>query len=176
MREGKRALGQQRDSLIGGQWPTLEVRAKVSIANPNTRFTPLREEFDATWEASAILSWSPNALFLNGAEEERLSVEERKMDAKIEVFRNALASQIRVNLAKDASNLKVVASAQKAMAAFEEVYKLRQAEYEAGTIRLSELLESETDLSVAKIGWINANIQARLTRKKLSWISGIDFP
>lgn len=172
MDAGKKSLNHVRDAASGSRWPTLEVIGKATLANPNPRFTPSRDGFDPTWEASAVLSWSPNLLFLNNAKRDSIQAQVIEVESQEQAFVDQLLADIAGAVAKDKSNLDVIVSAKKVVDALTEVYALRQKEFQAGAITLTEVLSAETELKEAKTGWINANIQARVTRAKLAWLTG----
>jgi outer membrane protein TolC len=48
----------QARAAAGGLWPQIALRASVQLDSPNSRYFPLRNQLNPSWEASAILSWT----------------------------------------------------------------------------------------------------------------------
>jgi outer membrane protein TolC len=149
------------------RWPRLSVQANIDVANPNTRIFPQEEEFGTTWDLSALLSWSPNDLAtaeMDASEDDARAAEIR---ADIESFRDAV--RLEVAQAYDAlvSAQAALEAANVGVEAAQEAYRVRQRQLEAGAVATSDVIDAETDLTRARLEFLDAAVGARIARARL---------
>lgn len=60
--QAARALAASREAQAraagGGLWPQVALRAAAQLDSPNQRYFPLRNEFNPSWDASVVLTWT----------------------------------------------------------------------------------------------------------------------
>jgi outer membrane protein TolC len=171
---GIRAKEKQRDAEKAGLLPRLSAFATADYARPNSRVFPQVDEFRLTWQAGLQLSWTLNDTLVTRSNVQRFDAETRELRAdrdnlergtRIEV----LAGQQAVSLAQ-----KSLATSAKGLAAAEESYRVRQALLAAQRATAVELVDSETELTRARITALNARIDLRVAVAQLSHALGND--
>ncbi|MFZ5440079.1 MAG: TolC family protein [Myxococcota bacterium] len=162
----------QARALAGGLWPQLLARASVQFDSPNTRYFPLRNEFNPSWEASAILSWTAwdwgatwhthRAAALE-AEAARHSAAQLEEAARIDVARR------RVDFDTAASKLEATRAAVDAAALS---LQRAQRQCEAGQLACITVLDAEAELSRLQADLVQARIDRRLAVSQLRRATG----
>jgi len=156
------------------RYPVLEGYGNVLYANPNPRFIPNQERFDATWELGLRLSWSPNDLAAALAEEKSTEADTARVRAELDRLMQALRQEV-VDARRgvlDAESNRV--SARASLEAAEAAYRQQSLTYEEGASTMLDLLQTESDLVAAQLDDIRARIQARTARVRLNHALGRD--
>ena len=173
----RRAINARKGAIraeLGRRYPQLLVQANVDYANPNQRIIPSRQEFDATWDVSVILRWSPNEF---GAARSRVT-EARAMLVQMETDIDAIRDGVRMEIAQSAAQFEasraVVAAAEAGIEAAEEQRRVRVAQLNAGTVVASDLTDAETDLTRARLSLVNATIDLHLQHARLRRAAALD--
>lgn len=151
----------------GARLPHLAVAANAELSNPNQRVFPQVEEFRGTWDVSAVLSWSPNDLLSANTEVSEAEAEVAQARADLA----ALTDGVRIELAQAYEGItsaeQAVAAARLGIAAAEESYRVRLERYRAGASVTSDVLDAESELTRARLDFVNSAIDARVARMRL---------
>jgi outer membrane protein TolC len=155
-----------------GYLPRVDLFANAQYSNPNQRVFPSEAEFRATWDAGAQLTWTLSELPSAAA---RVRAAEARHAAKA-AERADVADRIRVEVmsARQASDEARVAqrTTARGLAAAEESYRARNLLFQNGRATTVELLDSETDLTRARLEALNARIDARVAAVRLAYALG----
>ncbi len=167
-----RAAGYQVDAAEGSRYPHVAVAANLDVANPNNRVFPQSEEFRETWDVSAIITWSPHDL-LNG---EAQASEARAQQAQARADLRSLEDAIRIQVTQahadyEAARLSLEA-AQLGIEAAEESYRVQMERYRAGASTVSDLIDASAEQIRAQLDLVNAAIDARVGRARLTCAIG----
>ncbi len=171
---GIRAKEKQRDAEKAAQLPRLSAFASADYARPNQRVFPQADEFKLTWAAGLQLSWTLNDTLVSRANTDRFDAEMRELRADRDNLERGtrlavLAAQQAVSLAQRA-----LGTSQKGLTAAEESYRVRQALLAAQRATAVELVDSETELTRARITSLNARIDLRVAMTQLAHAVGND--
>lgn len=160
--EGSRAL------------PRLEGFGNVTYANPNPRIFPQEDEWNATWEAGLVLTWSVNDLgtaSTTATELESRAAELRGQYTQVlEALRVEVVSALGA-LRQAAVNVTTAEQGQRAAAA---AFAARERLQEQGMATTLELMQAETARIRARLNVINAHITLRVARVQLDHALGRD--
>lgn len=154
--------------------PTLSAFANATYANPNPRYFPPTSVWHGTWAAGAVLSWAPTEI--PGARAAAAEQEARgdALSARQNALRDLVAIQVVESLqAVRAADAKVVAT-EKQLESATEARRVTRALVVNTRATASNLLDAETDLARARFAWINARVEARLSRVRLEHAVGRD--
>jgi outer membrane protein TolC len=155
-----------------GYLPRVDLFANAQYSNPNQRVFPSEAEFRATWDAGAQLTWTLSELPSTGA---RVRAAEARHAAKA-AERADVADRVRVEVmsARQASDEARVAqqTTARGLAAAEESYRARNLLFQNGRATTVELLDSETDLTRARLEALSARIDARVASVRLAYALG----
>lgn len=173
----QRAIDARKGAIraeLGRRYPQLLLQANVDYANPNQRIIPNRQEFDATWDVSVILRWSPNEF---GAARSRVTEARAalvQMETNIDAIRDGVRMEIATAAAQFEASRAVLTAAQAGIAAAEEQRRVRVAELNAGTVVAADLTDAETDLTRARLSLVNATIDLHLQHARLRRAAALD--
>lgn len=168
------ALEAQERSSWAGLAPRLDLTAASIGGNPHPRFVPAVDEYNTTWEAGALLSWTPSDIPAALATSSSLHARAQQLLAQ----KNALLDGIRVEIAtalaaaRDANV--ALTTTTEGRAAAEASYRARADLYQAGRATLVELADAETELLRARVEAVNAHVDARIAVVRLARATGRD--
>jgi outer membrane protein TolC len=183
--QGKRAefkaLKQQEQALEGlaslarsENYPRLDVNANYIYGNPNQRYFPLKEEWNPSWDVSAVLSWTPT----DTARANAVTAQQEAKIAEVRAQRRMLVENLRLEVTQAVQGVEeadaTLGSAREALAAAEESYRGRRELFRIGQGSLVDLNDAEVALTRARLEVINAHIDARTSRVRLEHALGRD--
>lgn len=171
---GIQAKEAQRASEKANMLPHLSAFAVADYANPNTRVFPLEDKWKLTWSAGLQLSWTLNDTLIARATDKRIAAETSELRADRENL--ARGTRIEILAAQQAVALAQISlqTSQKGLAAAEEGYRVRRELLNAERATAVELVDSETDLTRARIAALNARVDLRVAMAQLAHALGND--
>jgi len=173
---GIAAKEKQRESSKANYVPRLSAFATGDYANPNQRIFPLQQNWRFTWQAGVQLSWTLNDALLERTQQKRLHAETDQLRADRESLLRATRIQVLAAAQGVQTAVLSLATTQKGLAAAEESYRVRRELLNADRATAVELVDSETDLTRARIDAINARINLRIALAALAHALGEDTP
>lgn len=156
----------------GSRYPALRLGAGAQLANPNPRYVPQRDRFDATWDVSVILAWSPNDTIAGGANADAARAAAARMDAELQRFEDGLRAEVAGQYARDSAAAARVAHARALVAAAEEARRLREREREVGRATTTDVLDAQAVVARARLALVDASAEAQLARARLRHATG----
>lgn len=183
--QGKRsefkAIAQQEQAFEGlvslaksESYPRLDVNANFIYGNPNQRYFPQREEWNPSWDVSAVLSWTPTDIARSNA----ITSGQQARLAELRAQRRTLVENLRIEVTQAVQGVEeadaTLGSAREALAAAEESYRGRRELFRIGQGSLVDLNDAEVALTRARLEVINAHIDARTSRVRLEHALGRD--
>lgn len=174
LNKGIAAKTKQRQAELAGELPRLSAFALVDYANPNQRIFPLQEEFNLTWSAGLQLTWTLNEALIANAARRRIAAETDELRADYETLLRGTRLQILSAQQAVVLALGAMQTSQKGLAAAEEGYRVRKALLAAERATAVELVDSETDLTRARIASLNARVDLRVALVQLRHALGDD--
>jgi outer membrane protein TolC len=172
--ENEASLREQAATARAGNYPRLDAQGNAVYANPNPRYFPPTKEWNPSWDASLILSWTPTAIFGASAQAKTAEAHADEVAARKGALKNGL--RLEVNQAMNAlaeANFGIEVSREGLVAA-EENYRVRRELYRAGKATIVEVTDSETELTRARLDVVNANVDLRIARVALTHALGRD--
>ncbi len=169
------AAEKQASAAKAGRYPTLSAFADGIYANPNARVFPQAQTFFGTWDAGAILTWSPNDILVaNG------SVHDFEAQAAaIVANKNNTRDAIEVEVQQDWQGVReadfAIDSSTRQLASAEEAYRVQRELFNNGRGTSTTLTDAETDLTRARLTLLNARADARIARIRLDHALGRDI-
>ena len=154
--------------------PRVDLFADAQYSNPNPRVFPAQAEFRGSWDAGAQLTWTLSDLPAAAA---RVSASEARYEAKA-AERAELVDRIRLEVTKAREDSEVARVAlettARGLAAAEESYRARNLLFQNGRATTLELIDSETDLTGARLEALGARIDTRAAEVRLAYALGRD--
>jgi outer membrane protein len=169
------AAEKQASAAAAGRWPTLSAFADGMYGNPNSRVFPQAQTGFATWDAGAILSWSPNDILVaNGSVRDN-----QAQAAAIIANKNVTRDAIDVEVQQDWQAVReadfAIESSTRQLASAEEAYRVQRELFNNGRGTSTTLTDAETDLTRARLTILNAKADARIARIRLDHALGRDI-
>jgi outer membrane protein TolC len=158
------AAEKQTDIVAAGMYPRLDAIGNVTYANPNQRFVPATAEWKATWDVSLQLTWSPNDWLV--------AHDQKKAAASNVAVLKATREQIVDGLILDVTNAYTrvkeaeasIGTTATELKAAEEAYRVRKEQFALGATTSALLIDSEADLTRARLNHLNARVDLRIAR------------
>ncbi|MCK6588226.1 MAG: TolC family protein [Polyangiaceae bacterium] len=174
--ETQHALKDAEDVTSAGYMPRLDIFANGSLANPNPRIFPQKQEWDFTWDAGVRLTWNVNETFITAP-----AVAEAKAHTSIVAeqraqLRNALALEVAsayTEMTRAASNIE---AANRGLAAAEESLKVRTQIFKNGKATSAELIDAETEVTRGRLRRLDAHVGLLVAKTRLEHATGRDVP
>ncbi len=172
--ESLEALSAQKKALWANVVPRLDGTANLLYANPNPRFIPGVADWRFTWDVGASISWSPTDVPAAVAQVSVANSRVRQVEAQKLGLLDALRLEVRQSWLAVRESSVALSSTQKALLSAEEAYRVRQDLFRNGRATVVEVIDSETELTRARLEAINARIDARIARVRLEHATGRD--
>jgi outer membrane protein len=157
----------QLRSAIGGRMPDLLIRGSAQYSNPNLRVIPQQDGFEATWEAGAVIRWSPNETVRAQGRAKQLQAELERAHADV----ISLQDLIRVEVAEGYHGMlaarSAMASARLGLNAAREGYRVTREQLQAGVVNTTTLLQAQAELIRAQVDVVDSAIGLRVAGAQL---------
>jgi len=169
---GMRSAEHQKGLARAAYFPRLDVVGNANYLNPNQRMVPQKDEFSTNWDASVVATWIPTDAF--GASAQVSQAEAKR--AELEAQRDALADGLRLEVTQAKSALLEartnLETTKLGLASATESYRVRREAFRAGKATLVEVDDAGTDLTRARLEFVDANVALRLASLRLAYACG----
>jgi outer membrane protein TolC len=169
---GRRAAERQMALARASYFPRLDVVGNATYANPNQRLVPNKDEFTYTWDASVVATWNPSDAFGAHAQVSQAEAKRDELDAQ----RDALADGLRLEVTQSKSALlearTTLETTRLGLASATESYRVRRESFRAGKATLVEVDDAATELTRARLEFIDANVGLRQAALRLAYACG----
>jgi outer membrane protein len=155
-----------------GYYPRLDGFAEVTYANPNQRFFPLEQVFNASWSAGVSLTFVINEAINTSAEVKKLEANQRSLEAQRELLARGVALEVAFAHAERQSVLAEIEHIERATASAVEGYRVAVDLYQVGDATTTDILDAEYEQVSATLNEINTKIGLRLANIKLLYALG----
>lgn len=166
------ALDHGRDAVDAGKWPRLDAVGDVTYANPNPRFFPPANEFNATWSVGVVASYSFDAPFDASARADELSASVAANRARRSGLEGAIVNEVVTAHLEGVRARTALIAAETSVRASEESYRVVTDRFQVGRATTSDLVDAESELLAAKLAITNARIDLAIAAIKLDYALG----
>jgi outer membrane protein TolC len=164
----------QADVARAAYLPTVGAFASATYANPNPRYFPPEAVWHGTWAVGVSATWTLTDI--PGARAS--AVEANARGDALAAQRNALRDALAVEVVQYFESVRAadakVAATDKQLESALEAYRVTRSLFANTRATTSNVLDAETDLSLARFAWVNARIDARVARARLEHAAGRD--
>jgi outer membrane protein TolC len=172
--ENRKAISIQRSSAKTGALPHVDGFGNAYLGNPNPRYLPPQQRWDATWDVGVQLSFSPNDFGSADATIRAADAKAKKLDAERAALVDALRDEIAEALVAAEEARFALDTAEHGLTSAEEAYRVRRELFELGRATNVELIDAESDVLRARLEMIQAKVDARIARVRLDHAVGRD--
>ena len=166
------ALGRGIRAKRASYFPRLDGVAEITYANPNQRFFPLANEWNASWSVGVQLSYTINSTVLAHAQIKELKSDSRKLELQIETLQRAIAMEVTSAYLDRETALASIKFNAHALEAAEEAYRVASDLFKVGNATATDIIVVEVDRVNAKLEDVNARINLRVANAKLLFATG----
>lgn len=170
------SLENQRKATEAGGAPRLDGFGNAYLANPNPRYLPPQEGWNATWDLGVQLTWSPNDLGTSGAAARGLDARRRRIEAERASLADGVQNDIAGAVLAWKESRAAAGTAQRGLDAAEEAYRVRRDLFELGRGTNVELIDAESEVLRARLEMIRAKVDAKIAKVRLDHAVGRDAP
>ncbi len=160
-------LRRQADATEASELPRIDAMGELVTANPNSRYQPPVDGFKTTWAIGIQATWTANDWPSNAATKKGLEAQAGAILAQRESLKEALRAEIMSASRGVEQATTTISAAQRGVKAAEAAYSVRKDQYLAGRATNVELTDAETELTSARIGYIDALVDARIAAVRL---------
>jgi outer membrane protein TolC len=168
------AAHQQAAAAKAGRYPVLSAFADGIYADPNPRIFPQSNLWYPSWDVGAQITWSPNdVLVANG----QVADNDSRV-AVIEANKNTVRDGIEVEVTQALQNVQLadfaIESGARELTSATEAVRVQRELFNNGRGTSATLTDAETDLTRARLDFLNAKADARIARIRLDHALGRD--
>jgi outer membrane protein len=169
------ALDSGESAVRVGVWPRLDAVGDLTYANPNQRYFPPQQQWNATWSLGVVATWNYADVFLNGARGDEIAAQAagaraQRIGITAVIAQEVVAAELDVGKAQTALKTSEVATR-----AAEEAYRVTTDLFRVGRATTTDLIGSETELLGAKLDNTNARIDLAIAALRLRHATGEDI-
>jgi len=157
-----------------GALPRIDAVAEVTYANPNQRYFPPQEKWQATWSAGVAATWTIGDVAIQGAAARELSANAEALIAQRSALANAIRQEVAMHYLAYQRAVGALASAERGLAAAEEAYRVASDLYRYGKATTTQVIDAEADLLSARLSELDARIERRIAEVRLRHAAGRD--
>lgn len=169
-----RALHYGASAARAGAWPRIDAVGDVTYANPNPRWFPPEQKWHPTWSAGAQATWLYGDTLTGLSQGRDYDAQAEALVAQRRLLKAGIANEV-LGAYQDLARARVSLEKQRvALAAAQEGYRVQTDLFRAGRATGTELIQSEQQLLVAKVGEVNSRIDLTIASLALRHAVGRD--
>jgi outer membrane protein TolC len=166
------ALENGQSAARAGGYPRIDAVGDATYANPNQRYFPPKQDWNATWSVGVVASWNVGETFLSGARGDELAAQTENLRGQRVRLEALIASQV-VSAVLDLRTAQAaLQTSEITVRATEEAYRVTADRFRVGRATTTDMVTAETDLLGAKQTQINARIDSAIAGLRLQQALG----
>lgn len=162
------------DGAEGKRYPSMVVGGGVELGNPHTHVFPETEEWRLSARVNVILQWSLHDTLQGGREAAQARAEAGQAKADLRALQDSIVQQVTEAHVDYLSARKALEAARLGVAAAEESYRVRMAQFRGGDAVVRELVDASASQARAQLELVDAAIDARLALARLQRAVGAE--
>jgi len=157
----------QLKSAKGSGAPDVLARGSAQYSNPNLRVVPQRKRFEATWEVSAVIRWTPNGTVAASGRAHELRAALQQAEADTQLMRDAIRVEVAQGYHGMLAARSAIESARLGLEAAREGYRVTRDQLQAGIVNTTTLLQAQAELIRAQVDVVESAIGIRIAKAQL---------
>ncbi|MGZ3453276.1 MAG: TolC family protein [Polyangiales bacterium] len=157
----------QTDVIAAGAYPRIDALGNFTYANPNSRFFPQTAEWKATWDVSLQLTWSPNDWLTTHDNKKGAQAQIAQLKASRDQIVDGLILDVTTAYTRVKEAEASIGTTATELRAAEEAYRVRKEQFALGATTSALLIDTEADLTRARLNHLNARVDLRIARVQL---------
>ena len=139
----------------------------MQYSNPNLRVVPQQQRFEATWEVSAVLRFTPNNTVAASGRAHELKAALQQAEADTQLMRDAIRVEVAQGYHGVLAARSAIESARLGLEAAREGYRVTREQLQAGIVNTTTLLQAQAELIRAQVDVVESAIGIRIAKAQL---------
>lgn len=156
-----------------GYYPRLDAFGEVTYANPNQRYFPPTDEWNATGSVGVQLTWTLNAALAARTDIKELRAQKRGLSANYELLQRGIRLEVTSAYVDRRRAMSAISVAQKNREASEAGYTAVSAQFKVGKATATDVIEAQGERLTAQLRDVNARIDLEVAEVKLDYAAGL---
>jgi outer membrane protein len=174
LEQTQRALAKGARALEAGRWPRLDAFGDATYANPNQRYFPPQQQWQATWAVGLQATWLVNDTFGSAAGAAELDASARAIEAQRQALKDGIRREVAAAFLDRERARVAIQTSRRALSAAEEAYRVSTDLFRAGSATTTELIQAEGELLNVRLAHIDAHLSLRIADVRLWHATGED--
>lgn len=166
------AYDKQADAARSRMLPRLDALAQTSLANPNQRYFPQKDEFKSSWQLGAQLSFQLADSLSAKTQVEQARAQANAARAQRDQLLDAVRAEVTEAMLSERTAQSGLKSSARRLAAAHTSYRARFDRFLVGQATTVELTEAQTELFNAELEVVQARVAIRVARARLAYVTG----
>jgi len=166
-----RALAEVREAQAraagGGLWPQVALRASAQLDSPNPRYFPLRNEFNPSWDAAVILSWTAWDWLATWHTQRAAQLDALGARQAVAQLEDGARTEVERRRLEAATAQERKQASREAVEVAEQSLQRAQRLCDAGQAPCIGVLDAEAELTRLRAEWVQSRIDLRLASSQL---------
>ncbi len=159
--------GETKKAISAGLYPRLDFFADFFYSKPNQRYVPAVDQFKPSWDLGLQLTWSPNDYLVTKDQEKQVDTNVATLKATREQIVDALGLEVISAFSKVREAEASIVATASGLRSAKEAYRVRLEQFHAGATTSALLIDTESDLTRARLQFLNAKVDLRIARANL---------
>lgn len=169
------ALAAARAGVEGGSlWPQASLRFGYNYERPNSRYFPVRDRFDDSWDLSLLFSWTAWDWGATYHGKRAAQAEAAAAARGVDEVRDAVRLDVERRHQEQASATEKIVAARQAVDTAERARAAAVILFDVGRIQSLDLLDATTELAQARSDLVQALADARIAWARVQRAAGRD--
>jgi outer membrane protein TolC len=166
------AYDKQADATRSKALPRLDALAQNTLANPNQRYFPQKDEFHSSWQVGAQLSFSLSDTLSATTQVSSARAQAAAARAQRAQLLDAVRTEVAEAVLSERTARAGLESSARRLAAAQTSYRARHERFLVGAATTVELTEAQTELFNAELEAVQARVAIRVALARLSYVTG----
>lgn len=162
----------QARAARGGLWPQLFLRASASYDTPNTRYFPLRNEFNPSWDAAVVFSWTAWDWGATWHTQRAAELDAQGARHAVAQLEDLVRTDLERRRREASTAVERKGATREAVEVAEQALQRAQRLCDAGQAPCVFVLDAEAELTRLRAEWVQARLDTRLAHSQLRRATG----
>jgi outer membrane protein TolC len=166
------AYDKQADATRSRALPRLDAIAQSTLANPNQRYFPQKDEFKSSWQVGAQLSFSLSDTLSGATQIDQARAQAAAARSQRSQLVDAVRAEVTDAVLAERTAQASLDSTARRLAAAQTSYQARYERFLVGQATTVELTEAQTELFNAQLEVVQARVSIRVARARIAYVTG----
>jgi len=167
-----KAYDKQAEATWSKVLPRLDASGTTTLANPNQRYFPQKDEFHSTWQVGVQLSFALGDSLTAKTQVDQAHAQAAGARAERAQLLDAVRAEVSEAVLSERSARAGVDTSARRLSAAQTSYQARYQRFLVGQATTVELTEAQTELFNAQLEVVRAQVAIRVARARVAYVTG----